>query len=221
MRHSLPVPFVPTSFSGPTVPGERNDCSVRALMTVTGRTYMESHALHAGSLGRRTGKATRTYGLVKALDAGEVLGVKLSRTHGQGFSHSGRVTLARFCAENPRGRFYCLIRGHAFAVVDGALVDTWRVRPGSLIWAAWRAETSPAALPAVQEAPAAPEASLPKAQKYDAPSKAWRASLDAALRALPAECRSDVSTALAYLVISFPQGSDVRHEVRCGLRRTA
>ena len=51
-HRTLPYPFQFTQYNGEQIPGERNDCAVRSLMTVTGSTYMEAHTLLAEDCGR-------------------------------------------------------------------------------------------------------------------------------------------------------------------------
>tara|TARA_Y100000034_G_C6901371_1_gene416987 strand:+ start:600 stop:1217 length:618 start_codon:yes stop_codon:yes gene_type:complete len=104
-------------------------------MTATKKTYTEAHDLMA-TLGRRYRKSTSTYGLTKLFDSGEVLGCKtVSVTE---ISYSKKKTLRKFLQANPSGRFFCLMRSHAFAAVDGKLIDTWRVPAGSRIFRAWQ-----------------------------------------------------------------------------------
>jgi hypothetical protein len=35
-----------------------------------------------------------------------------------------RITLNQFIKQNPRGRFYVVVRGHAVGIVDGVCIDT-------------------------------------------------------------------------------------------------
>ena len=48
------------------------------------------------------------------------------------------MSLARFIRENPVGVFYVLKSAHAFAIVDGVLVDTWHVGNRCRVTSAWR-----------------------------------------------------------------------------------
>lgn len=137
-----------TEYRGDYIEGERNDCAVRALMTVTGSTYREAHAAIQQATGRRNGKGTPTYPLTMMLDDRKgLLGCTFERVVGdrgpagtfiKGYPAPKAGTLARFIRENPVGVFYVCKSGHAFAIVDGVLVDTWHVGSRSKVTAAWR-----------------------------------------------------------------------------------
>jgi hypothetical protein len=111
---------------------ERNDCAVRAMTLATGRPYAEVHALLA-KYGRKTRRGTPFSSMDSALTE---LGLpKLTRCEtdyqlvGGGYfgrrswRDTSRPTLARFAAEHRRGRYIVVIRGHAFALVDGMQLD--------------------------------------------------------------------------------------------------
>jgi hypothetical protein len=48
-----------------------------------------------------------------------------------------RVTVGRFALENPRGRFYCIVRGHALAIINGTIYDWWP-RPRRILLHVWK-----------------------------------------------------------------------------------
>jgi hypothetical protein len=138
-----------TEYNGAQVAGETNDCAVRALMTVTGATYQQAHSLLRTRCGRRHGKGTPYQPLVDLLDGGDVLGARFERVHEakrvikrsgwrSRWAWEGRQSLRAFCRANPKGTFYVLKYAHAFAVVDGVLVDTWHVPGGCLATGAWK-----------------------------------------------------------------------------------
>jgi hypothetical protein len=111
---------------------ERNDCAVRALMTVTGASYDNAQNYLLLHCDRREGKGTNTLRLMSRLDRGVVLGATFTRVGSiagrrmDPSSPKGRracPTLKMFLAARPKGRYYCLMRGHAFAVIDGVVVD--------------------------------------------------------------------------------------------------
>lgn len=89
---------------------EKNDCAVRAYALFNQVPYKEAHAIFS-NLGRKSGKGTLNSTIFKLLD---------------GENHEKRVpytTLGRLISQNPNGRFYCLMRGHAFTVIDGVVHD--------------------------------------------------------------------------------------------------
>lgn len=97
---------------------EENDCTVFALMNVLSVSYEEAHA-ELKRLGRKDGKgfpmgAHRTY-----------LG-RTFRDIGAVYIRRGRLfhkTANTWAEENPTGRFILISSGHAFALVDGVLMD--------------------------------------------------------------------------------------------------
>ena len=48
-----------------------------------------------------------------------------------------KITLNKLIKKHPKGKLYCLIRGHAFAIVDGIVNDTWAVGLKSRVFAYW------------------------------------------------------------------------------------
>lgn len=151
MARTTPVPFLRTSYD--STHGEfqeRNDCSVRAVMTVTGSTYKAAHTFLREECGRQDRRGVMSYNFTRRMDQGEVLGSTLTRIPGIGRRYeknAKRITLARFIRENPVGTFLLGKSGHAFAVVDGKLVDTWEVPPGALVNRAWKVEKSTPVVP--------------------------------------------------------------------------
>lgn len=147
---SYPVTFSYTAFDSTKTESfshEKSDCAVRAMMTVTGSSYAEAHALLADRCGRKDGKGTTTSLLIKLLNSGEILGSTFERVlwadyawTGKTWTRKGRKALKTVAKMFAKGSFYCLMRGHAFAIVDGALVDTWKVPAGSKVFGVWRVE---------------------------------------------------------------------------------
>jgi hypothetical protein len=130
-----------TVYNGSQVANERNDCVVRAMMTVTGSTYKAAHDLLRTRCNRRNRKGTPARPLIALLDSGSTLGAKFERVVGRPGQYIGgtrSMTLAAFIRSNPVGVFFVWKRGHAFAIVDGVLVDTWHVGSRSRVCCAWR-----------------------------------------------------------------------------------
>jgi len=129
---------------------EKNDCSVRAAAFATGETYKNAYELME-KLGRRKDRGMSTLSLSQLLDKGDLLGHKVTKVSGINYSfcrslsednpqRGNEMTLAVFIRLHPIGRFYCLYRGHAVAVVDGVVKDTFQNLPGRRIFAAWQVE---------------------------------------------------------------------------------
>lgn len=53
-------------------------------------------------------------------------------------SNNKGMTLSQFVACNPKGRFYVVIRKHAFALVDGLIIDNNYIKPRAKIISAIR-----------------------------------------------------------------------------------
>ena len=129
------IPWTLTAYKGKTVKGEKNDCVVRAAMTSTGKSYLKAHAW-AASIGRVSGRGISTNALIRYMSTNnKLLGADITPV--EKISRDKKKSLAVFLRENPKGHFFCLMRSHAFAVVDGKAVDTWRVPGGSRIYKAW------------------------------------------------------------------------------------
>lgn len=113
---------------------EKNDCAVRAFAAL-GVSYKEAHARMA-ELGRKRGKGINTYRLVELMDSKDVLGLRFETI--PEIHCNSRVTLGRFLNEHPVGRYFCHKASHVFAVVDGKVLDSWRMGNRCLVDRVWR-----------------------------------------------------------------------------------
>ena len=128
--------FVAHSFHDPKSSAgfthETNDCSVRAMVNAFGLPYAYAHATMAAA-GRKEKKGMLNryiHNVVTGTHEGK-FGKQLAtvgRKEGQ-----RQVTIATFCKYHPYGSYYCIVRGHAFAVVDGVVQDSGRNKSGKLI----------------------------------------------------------------------------------------
>jgi hypothetical protein len=115
---------------------EDNDCAVRALANAFGTSYTYAHDAMAAA-GRKEGKGTSLaiiHDLVTQEHGGK-RGAKIERV-GKGVGQR-QVSIATFCKFHPHGRFYCIVRGHAFAVVDGVVHDAFVNKAGRRIYRAY------------------------------------------------------------------------------------
>lgn len=97
--------------------GEKNCCTVVAISIVMNISFIKSQKHLFECCGRVKGKGV-TLDNIKKLH-GSFKNYKTTV-----FDFSGQyVTLRKFCEENPQGRFFVLVRGHALAVVDGVVYD--------------------------------------------------------------------------------------------------
>lgn len=129
-----------------TVPRETNDCTVRALMAAANISYDAAHSLMAKH-GRKFGKGTYHETQVKAYEEaggdlravfGTTKGAKYRANKTKDVPHQKGITLASLLAEIPNGRFVCIMRGHAFAIIDRQLADGGSLPGGSRIQAIYR-----------------------------------------------------------------------------------
>jgi hypothetical protein len=123
-----------------TTDNESNDCMVRAFANATGKSYEESHAVFA-AVGRKNNKGTTTSIIPEVM-----------KQHGFNCSILGYCNTAKFCAHyNPTARRYktsvtvsrllqvpkytkgshvFVVRGHAFCVIDGKILDQSVIKQG-------------------------------------------------------------------------------------------
>ena len=118
---------------------EHNDCAVRAVANSANIPYAQAHAMMKLS-GRKDRKATYQFVSQKVLK--ELGAVRIpeigyayeSKTPGTTY----RVKLKNFCKRYPLGRYWICYNGHALAVVDGVVHDSFKSLPGRLITEAWK-----------------------------------------------------------------------------------
>ncbi len=87
---------------------EKRDCAVRALAVAADIPYYQAHDVFKHG-GRR-----RRCGSYRTRETLAEVGIK---------GVSCRMSLASFINMNPKGSFYVIKRGHAFAVKDGVVFD--------------------------------------------------------------------------------------------------
>ena len=121
--------------SGKASEDEYNDCTVRALANAGKFEYEEAHSLLKSS-GRknRKGAFVNQWGPAFLASGFKLEGVfgttQAARYHARELAkcttvscYSG-MTLKRFITGNLKGSFICVNRNHAFAVVNGKLIDS-------------------------------------------------------------------------------------------------
>lgn len=136
-----------TSQTTVRITGEANDCVIRAASNATGIKYENIHVI-AKKHGRKDGQCCDMKVLLKTY---RDIGIHLTGVTGTtSFADSAKfnahqlmmdfkvyrgITLDRFLSIYNKGKYVCLIRGHAFAVVNGKVVDTGALRAGTRITA--------------------------------------------------------------------------------------
>lgn len=124
---------------------ETADCTVRALASASGMTYDETYKITT-KFGR---KANQGMAVKDVIDVMNFVDAKLVGVFGTTIAakHIRRLTKAQeergielrnFLSYFQHGRYFCLCRGHAFAVVDSELLDAGYVKSGVAVVAAWK-----------------------------------------------------------------------------------
>ena len=118
---------------------EKNDCFVRALAAATDQDYDTTHEVVRTKFKRESKKGVDNQNIVsrmliaedKGLDVGNikysvnVLGTDRTtntyKLHGEFIKR--KKTVKSFIKDNPKGSFIVTVSKHAFALVDGKLID--------------------------------------------------------------------------------------------------
>ena len=112
--HAMTIPHNITDCG--RIPGETNDCTVRATAHCFDINYADAHA-RLSELGRKNGKGMHFSRVVDSL--GLVRRADLCA-----------MTLKKALPDMNSGRFICLVSRHVFAVIDGIVHDSWKQKPG-------------------------------------------------------------------------------------------
>ena len=115
---------------------ESNDCVVRAIASSFEMSYDESHKFVAKIWFRRNREGTRNFvgGLRHMINNKVKINGKLFETMGNEYGHvsyevkvKGQIvkrnmTTGTFIKKYPVGKYLVVVRGHAFSIIDGAVV---------------------------------------------------------------------------------------------------
>lgn len=116
---------------------ENRDCTVRALSLMLG-SYERAHKILKNA-GRKDKKGFPLSLWLKHLEVLE--GMKIEEV-GIPWNGKGKykMTPARFCQEYSHGSYIVMIASHAFAVINGTIIDSSQtlVRPGTRIYSAFK-----------------------------------------------------------------------------------
>lgn len=109
--------------------GERNDCVVRAMTVITKEPYEKIHSILERN-GRKFCKSTyndAVFGAAKELGLTPVVN---KFGCGPRCKIRDRISLGKFIKMFPVGSYYVQHSGHAFAVIDGCVCDSWGSQKG-------------------------------------------------------------------------------------------
>jgi len=111
---------------------ESCDCVVRSMANASGMPYDEAHAI-AKKYGRKNRKGATIFTMIAAY---KEAGFKVRSTHGTsaissytsrvtGAGRESGVTLGKLLPTLSKGKYIVNVTGHALAVVDGKIIDTF------------------------------------------------------------------------------------------------
>jgi hypothetical protein len=109
---------------------DKNNCTICALSTAACIPYHEAFEIGKES-GRKTGKGFATF---KLMDTAKKFGIRFEKIE------SKTISIKNFLLKFPRGRFIVRRRGHAFAIIDGAIYDHITNKPLQRITDIWKVE---------------------------------------------------------------------------------
>lgn len=110
---------------------DNNNCTICALSTAAGIPYNEAFAIGVKA-GRKTGKGFQT---TKLMEVARKCGIEYRKIK------CGSITIQKFIAKYPVGRFVVRRRGHAFAIIDGTIYDHTKNTPLQRITDIWKVES--------------------------------------------------------------------------------
>jgi hypothetical protein len=123
---------------------DNKDCAVRALANVSAFSYPEAHKLMADA-GRKRNKGTpwnSLHSVYMATGAKEVTyygrntAIMACRFNAKHYNKS--FTLKTFVDLYTSGKYIVIVRGHALAVCDGAVIDTFASRAGKRLMCVYK-----------------------------------------------------------------------------------
>lgn len=110
---------------------ENNDCTVRAWSSFFSVPYSEAHKILSDA-GRRANKGMATVNLKYVLHKHGAV-CQLGNLYPN--IRNASITLNQLVTKFPRGKIYCLKRGHAFTVIDGVVHDLCKIGKKTRVFA--------------------------------------------------------------------------------------
>lgn len=119
-------------------PRQRNDCTVRALVSACGVPYDDAYDL-LSEAGRKSGKGFEFRSWADR--SGSCGGFRFVWIPFQAVRGERRMDPARFAVSHPHGRYVLKTAKHVIACVDGKVHDEERPRAGRCVYGAWELVT--------------------------------------------------------------------------------
>jgi len=110
---------------------DNNNCTICALSTAAGIPYNEAYEI-GKKAGRKNGRGFITSKLMKTA---RKCGIEYRKMK------CGSITIQKFLAKYPVGRFIVRRSGHAFAIIDGTIYDHTENTPLQRITDIWKVES--------------------------------------------------------------------------------
>ena len=142
---------VPAERGVETAEGDSKDCAIRAICNVTGKSHAEV-AVVAEQLGRVKGKGCPAeltfdmmmhYGLSLRATCGTTIAARhytrIADARGMSYRRCPGITIASSLHHMKQGKWIVLRRGHAFAVINGKIIDKSVNSPDASVAAIFRA----------------------------------------------------------------------------------
>jgi hypothetical protein len=123
---------------------DSRDCAVRALANVSSFSYPEVHKLMEEA-GRKRNRGTpwatlhsvyMATGAKEAIYYGNNTAIKACNFNAKHYNKS--LTLKSFINQNSTGKYIVIVRGHALAVCDGAVIDTFASKAGKRLMCVYK-----------------------------------------------------------------------------------
>jgi len=123
---------------------DTKDCAVRALANVSAFSYPEAHKLMEDA-GRKRNRGTpwatlhsvyMATGAKEATYYGNNTAIKACNFNAKHYNKS--LTLKSFINQNSTGKYIVIVRGHALAVCDGAVIDLFANKAGKRLLCAYK-----------------------------------------------------------------------------------
>ena len=109
---------------------DRQNCTVVALSAVSPLNYDEANQI-ATKAGRKQGRKFHSFKLIEQFN-GENLPYRFEEVL------ISPITLGKFCETFSTGRYYARKKGHAFAVIDGTVVNSYNLGSRIKVLRAWK-----------------------------------------------------------------------------------
>lgn len=140
--------LIKPALNGASHKPERNDCTVRALANAASIDYVTAHKLlwkhgRENKCGAQTTTSHAAYieaGLTLKSIHGKTIRARLLARKAPGMAVSKGITLGSLLPSLGTGSYVVMVTGHALAVVNGEVIDTFASRAGKEVFGLYQAQ---------------------------------------------------------------------------------